>query len=173
MVNDFIHPLKIIFMTKQSKASISNISRYGMGSLKLRWLISPWRKILIRKSINSILCITFIFIKYMMTSSNGNIFRVTGHLRREFTGPRWIPRTKASDAEIWYFLWSAPEWTIEINNREASDLRRHRDHYDVTIMISTVKPWRHLSNMYAIFNRKQEVLYLRKIEKMTEWGKLA
>ena len=33
-----------------------------------------------------------------MTSSNGNIFRVTGHLCGEFTGPRWIPRTKASDA---------------------------------------------------------------------------
>ena len=34
----------------------------------------------------------------MMTSSNGNIFRVTGHLCGEFTDPRWIPRTKASDA---------------------------------------------------------------------------
>ena len=22
---------------------------------------------------------------------------------------RWIPRTKASDAELWRFLWSAPE----------------------------------------------------------------
>ena len=30
----------------------------------------------------------------MMTSSNGNIFRVTGHLFGEFTGPRWIPHTK-------------------------------------------------------------------------------
>ena len=28
---------------------------------------------------------------FMMTSSNGNIFRVTGHLCGEFTGPRWIP----------------------------------------------------------------------------------
>ena len=37
----------------------------------------------------------------MMTSSNGNIFRVTG--------PRWIPRTKASDAELWCFLSSAPD----------------------------------------------------------------
>ena len=27
----------------------------------------------------------------MMTSSNGNIVRVTGHLCGEFTGPRWIP----------------------------------------------------------------------------------
>ena len=26
-----------------------------------------------------------------MTSSNGNIFRVTGHLCGEFTGLRWIP----------------------------------------------------------------------------------
>ena len=43
----------------------------------------------------------------MMTSSNGNIFRVTGHLCGEFTGPRWIPRTKASDAELSGFLWSA------------------------------------------------------------------
>ena len=40
----------------------------------------------------------------MMTSSNGNIFRVTGPL----FGIRWIPRTKASDAELWCFLWSAP-----------------------------------------------------------------
>ena len=36
----------------------------------------------------------------MMTSSNGNIFRVTGHLCEEFTGPRWIPHTMASDAEL-------------------------------------------------------------------------
>ena len=36
----------------------------------------------------------------MMTPSNGNIYRVTGHLCREFTGHRWIPHTKASDAEF-------------------------------------------------------------------------
>ena len=29
----------------------------------------------------------------MMTSSNRNIFRVTGHFCGEFTGLRWIPRT--------------------------------------------------------------------------------
>ena len=33
----------------------------------------------------------------------------TGHLCGEFTGQRWIPYTKASDAELWCFLWSAPE----------------------------------------------------------------
>ena len=49
----------------------------------------------------------------MMTSSNGNIFRVTGPLCGEFTGHWWIPLTKlkANDAELWCFLWSAPEQT--------------------------------------------------------------
>ena len=39
-----------------------------------------------------------------MTSSNGNIFCVTSHLFKEFTGPRWIPHTKASDAEFDVFF---------------------------------------------------------------------
>ena len=30
------------------------------------------------------------------------------------TGHRWIPRTKASDAELWCFLWSAHEQTVEM-----------------------------------------------------------
>ena len=34
---------------------------------------------------------------FMMTSSNGNTFRVTGSLCGEFTGHRWIPLTKVSD----------------------------------------------------------------------------
>ena len=35
-------------------------------------------------------------------------FRVTGLLCGEFNGHRWITFTKASDAELWCFLWSAP-----------------------------------------------------------------
>ena len=58
---------------------------------------------------------------YMMASSNGNIFRVTGHLCGEFTGPRWIPAISA-----WINGW--------VNNREAGDLRRYRAHYDVIVM---------------------------------------
>ena len=49
----------------------------------------------------------------MLTPSNGNNFRVTGLLCGEFTGHRWIPRTKAGDAELWSFLWSAPEPTVQ------------------------------------------------------------
>ena len=52
-------------------------------------------------------------IELMMTTSNGNIFRVTGHSCGEFIGHRWIPLTKPSDAELWWFLWSAPEQTNE------------------------------------------------------------
>ena len=36
----------------------------------------------------------------MMTSLNGNIFRVTGPLCGEFTGPGEFPTQKASDAEL-------------------------------------------------------------------------
>ena len=70
----------------------------------------------------------------MMTSSNGNIFRVTGPLCGEFTGQRWIPLTKASDAELWCFLWSVPWTNGWVNNGEAGDLRRHCVHYGVTVM---------------------------------------
>ena len=53
----------------------------------------------------------------MMTSSNGNIFRVSGPLRGEFTGHRWIPPTKASDAELWCFLWFTFEEMVEQTNQ--------------------------------------------------------
>ena len=60
---------------------------------------------------------------FTMTSSNGNIsaslalyvpFGIPHKLSYpyicgEFTGHRWIPRTKAFDAKLWCFLWSAPE----------------------------------------------------------------
>ena len=61
----------------------------------------------------------------MMTLSNGNIFRVTG--------PLWGPLTQASDAELWWFLWYAPEQTVQ-QTRDAGDVRRHRANYDVTVM---------------------------------------
>ena len=50
---------------------------------------------------------------HMMTSSNTNIFRVTGLCMGNPPVYRWIPLTKASDGNLWCFLWSAPEQTIE------------------------------------------------------------
>ena len=70
----------------------------------------------------------------IMTSSNGNIFRVTGPLCGEFTGHQWILITNASDAELWCFLWPVPWLNGWVNNREAGDLRRNRAHCDVIVM---------------------------------------
>ena len=59
---------------------------FFFGVRRLRWLQRPF---------------------LMMKSSNGNLFRVTSHLCGELTGHQWIPRTKASDAELRCVLWSA------------------------------------------------------------------
>ena len=65
---------------------------------------------------------------FMMTSSNGNIIRVTGPLCGEFTGleGQWRGASMFSLICVWINGW--------INNREAGDLRRHRGHYDVNVM---------------------------------------
>ena len=55
---------------------------------------------------------------HSMPSSNGNIFHVTGPLWKASTGYRWFPLTKASDAELWIFLWSAHEQTVEQTNKK-------------------------------------------------------
>ena len=70
----------------------------------------------------------------MMTSSNGNIFLVTGPLCWEFTGHQWIPRTKASDAELWCFSLICVWINGCVNNCEAGYLGHHRANYDVTVM---------------------------------------
>ena len=46
---------------------------------------------------------------------------------------RWIPRTKASDAELWFFFICARinGW---VNSGEAGDLGRNCAHYDVNVM---------------------------------------
>ena len=67
----------------------------------------------------------------MMTSSNGNIFRVTGHLRGEFpvNSPhkgQWRGALMFSLVYVWINGW--------VNNREAGDLRRYRTRYDATVM---------------------------------------
>ena len=69
----------------------------------------------------------------MMTSSNGNIFRVTGHLCGEFTYPDEIPaqRPVTRSFDVFFDLRLNNDW---VNNREAGDLRRHPGHYDVIAM---------------------------------------
>ena len=74
----------------------------------------------------------------IITLSNENIFPVIRPLWGESTGNRWIDVTKASEAGLCFFLWSALEkngWTK--NQDTAGDLKHHRAHYDVTIMAHT------------------------------------
>ena len=59
-----------------------------------------------------------VFNHFMMTSSNGIIFGVTGPLCGEFNGHRWIPLTKASDAELHVFF------DLRINKRLSKQSRR-------------------------------------------------
>ena len=79
----------------------------------------------------------------MITSSNGNIFRVTDHLCGEFTGPRWIPHTKASDAELSFSL-ICSRLNGWVNTRGAGALRHHRPHYDVNLFRPTLQYFKHL-----------------------------
>ena len=43
---------------------------------------------------------------------------------------------KASDAELWRFLWICAWTNGWANTRDAGDLRRNRAYYDVTVMIT-------------------------------------
>ena len=76
------------------------------------FILKYW-KMLIRSSLMMVLVADLLRNFDIMTSSNGNICRVTGHLCGKFTGPGEVPHTKANDAELWCFLWYAPEYTVE------------------------------------------------------------
>ena len=70
----------------------------------------------------------------MMTSSNGIIFCVTGHLCGEFTGPRRIPPYKGQWRGA-LMLSLICTWTNDwVNYWDAGDLQCHRTHYDITVM---------------------------------------
>ena len=84
-----------------------------LGQHWSRWWLVAWcHRAIIWTSVD-LSWTVFCGIHLMMTSSNGNVFHVTGPLCREFTCLWWIPCTKASDAELWCFLWSAPECMVE------------------------------------------------------------
>ena len=78
-----------------------------------------------------------VFALHMMTSSNGNIFRVTGILCGEFTGHRWIPTQRPVTRSFDLFFDLHQKKNSSVNNREAGDLRRHRAHYVVSLMMDS------------------------------------
>ena len=66
-------------------------------------------------------------------------FRVTGPLWGEFTGRRWIPLTKPGTRSFDVFFDLLLNKRL-VNNRWVGDLRRHRAHYDVTVMVHSTCP---------------------------------
>ena len=73
-------------------------------------------------------CHTMTCHNNMTTSSNGNIFCVTGHLGEENSPHKgqWHWALMFSLICVWINGW--------VNNREAGDLRCYRAHYDVIVM---------------------------------------
>ena len=61
-----------------------------------------------------------------------NIFHVTGHLCGEFTGPSEFPTQRPVTRSFGVFFAGINGC---VNNRKASDLRRHPAHYDVILML--------------------------------------
>ena len=84
--------------------------------------------------------------QHMMTSSNGNIFRVTGPLCGNSPVPVNSPhKGQWRGALMFSLIWARiNDW---VNNRKAGDLRRHRGHCDVNVMILKIDgdTWTNLS----------------------------
>ena len=95
----------------------------------MTWTVDSCVKNVNRKPQNLNCCIPCRYL--IMTSSNGNIFLVTGPLCGVFTGHRWI-LTKASRRGA--FMFSLTWTNAWVSNRGAGDLRRNRAHYDVIII---------------------------------------
>ena len=77
-----------------------------------------------------------------MTSSDGNIFRATGHLCGEFTGSPVNSPHKGQWRGALMFTLICARINGWVNNREAGDLTRYRAHYDVIVMLLE-RSWQH------------------------------
>ena len=95
------------------------------GTVKIPWLPHQWYCSQVTLNIGRYRREKPNLLITMMTSSNGNIFRVTGPLCGEWRGALMFSLICAS----------INGW---VNNREAGDLRRQRGHYDVIVMTKTL-----------------------------------
>ena len=124
-----VYHLGLPFTTKLKKLEIWNFletslywTKLGnchstLGSGYVSWLIGPGD------------------IIFMMTSSNGNIFRVTDPFWGESTGHRWIPLKRVSNTGFYVFF------DVSLNKRlnkqpSAGDWRRYGGHCDVIVMFA-------------------------------------
>ena len=108
IITGFSHNPSITFTILSWSVFMCRFSKRHLNSAKIVQNSLVYKQLSIRYclSVKQIIELLSKFgsFRSMMTSSNGNIFHVTGHLCGEFTGHRWIPRTKDSDAELWCFF---------------------------------------------------------------------
>ena len=70
------------------------------------------------------------YLVHMVTSPNGNIFRITGPLCGELAS--FAHKVQWRRALMFSLIWA---WINGcVNNREAGDLRHQHNHYDVSVM---------------------------------------
>ena len=78
---------------------------------------------------------------------------------------RRIPRTKASDAELWFSLICT--WINAcVNNRKAGDFRRHRAHYDVIVMPRPSQTRKVSRSTWALIQRNKTQIKLWHIDRL-------
>ena len=95
-----------------------------------KFTIQNWKRITRTKDFKHKICTWCA----MMTSSNENIFRVTGPLCGELTGSGEFPTQRPVMRNYDVFFDLVLKKNGWVNNRGAADLRRYRGHYDVTVM---------------------------------------
>ena len=72
------------------------------------------------------------WLRHQMETFSALLARRAGNSLVTSEFPSQGPVTRS----FWCFLWSAPWINGWVNNREAGDLRRHRAHYDVVVMLN-------------------------------------
>ena len=97
---------------------------------------------------------------YMITSCNGSISCVIGPLWGESIGHRWTPYTKAIDAELWCFLWSAPEQTTE--QTIYTPLIWDAIALIMTITVINTTTANHIHNLYGILHIANPLIFANK-----------
>ena len=103
-----------LWMTRLSQTTNHHLTKCRLNSnmsLQSTWTVI-WHNVFVSVSTARVDSWS-VLENHLMTSTNGNIFHVTGPLWGESSGRRWIPLTKAIDAELLCFLWSMAEQTVE------------------------------------------------------------
>ena len=134
-------------------AALAKVMSWRQATTNIKHDRGPWR--CTRSSDHSAWRVSFNYV--MMTSSNGNIFRITGHLYGKIH--RSPVNSPHNDQWRWLLMLSLICGWINgwANIREAGDLKIHRAHYDVIVMFLlkwwlTMITWKAFTRLILVSN---------------------